>query len=74
MRVSNLGANKTEINLNNGDTVYVSYKTPVAANVDGAFYRTSKSWSRTTSRHINQWLRGAKAAEKEQSYFDNLLG
>ena len=40
---------------------------------DGSgFYRTSKRFSVTTSRHINQWLHGAKATEREQSFFDEL--
>lgn len=38
--------------------VLFSYRTPVAfVNKEtGIFYKTSKKWSRTTSRHISQWL------------------
>lgn len=68
----NLGNNKVEITRSNGDVVFYSYNTPVAANVAGKFYRTSKRWSKTTSKHITQWLDGAKAEEKEQSFFDAL--
>ena len=73
MLVKNIGSNQTEVTKSNGDTILVSYSTPVAANVGGQFYRTAKKWSTTTSRHINKWLSGAKAEEKPQSFFDNLL-
>jgi hypothetical protein len=55
--------------------VLFSYATPVACydkhNLD--YYRTSKKWSMTTSRHINKWLDGVQAIEQPQEYFDNLL-
>ncbi|TVM02977.1 MAG: hypothetical protein CV087_07460 [Candidatus Brocadia sp. WS118] len=73
MRVKGIGSNQTEITKSNGDSILVSYSTPVAANVGGKFYRTEKKWSKTTSKHINAWLYGAKAEEKPQSFFDNLL-
>ena len=47
---------------------------PVAAcllNFD--YVRTNQKWSRTTSKHINQWLEGVKARTVEQSYLDELL-
>lgn len=74
MKINNLGANKTEIETDLY-IVFFSYKTPVAYNAkDGSgFFRTSKKWSVTTSKHINQWLDGAKAKEVEQSVLDNLL-
>lgn len=71
MKLTNLGSNQTEIEMN-GATVLFSYKTPVAAHKDGKFYRTEKSWSVTTSRHINRWLNGAHAETKPQEWFDNL--
>jgi len=48
-----IGSNMTEINAN-GNSVLFSYRTPVAANVGGKFYRTEKSWSVTTSKHISK--------------------
>jgi hypothetical protein len=55
--------------------VLFSYSTPVACydkrSLD--YYRTSKKWSMTTSRHINKWLDGVQAKEMPQDYFDNLL-
>jgi len=67
-----IGSNMTEINAN-GNSVLFSYRTPVAANVGGKFYRTEKSWSVTTSKHISKWLEGAKAELKPQAWFDDLL-
>lgn len=73
MKLKVLGQNKTEVDINGNISVLFSYNTPVAAHVNGAFYRTDKSWSRTTSKHINAWLAGAKAELKPQSYFDDLM-
>jgi len=81
----------TEISLEDGTLVLVSYETPVAARVfdevliDGfthkcALIRTSKKWSKTTTRHINKWLRDTfsdtapkSAKEMPQEFFDSLL-
>ena len=72
MQLNPIKANMTELELN-GSTVLFSYKTPVAVITHGNAYRTSKKWSVTTSRHINQWLREIVAEEKPQEYFDNLI-
>lgn len=63
----------TIITKSNGDTVLVSYSTPVAACIDGKFYKTNTFYSVTTSRHINKFLDGYKAEIKEPSFFDGLL-
>ena len=56
--------------------VLFSYSTPVASFDKGnyQFYKTSKKWSKTTTRHINKWIDGVQAVEQPQDYFDNLLG
>lgn len=72
MELNTLGSNQTEVIFNDNTVVFFSYKTPVAAWVNGKFYRTSKKWSVTTSRHINKWLDDAEAVEKDQEFFDNL--
>jgi len=71
MFLSNLGSNKTQITLEDGTKVLFSYHTPVACWRDGAFFKTSKKWSDTTTRHINSWVH--LATEKPQEYFDNLI-
>lgn len=74
MKVKNLGANKTTIELANGTTVFVSYETPVAAFIVGRGYiKTDKSWSVTTSKHITQWAGHKVAATEPQSFFDGLI-
>lgn len=72
MNLSVLGSNQTELRIN-GNVVFFSYNTPVAALFEGKYYRTSKKWSNTTSKHINKWLDGIEAELKEQSFFDELV-
>jgi hypothetical protein len=78
MKLKQVGSNQTKIVLKDGSEVFFSYETPVAAYLHaephGAFYKTDCRWSRTTTRHINQWLQGVPAEEKPQSFFDDLLG
>lgn len=39
--------------------ILFSHKEPVAINTPKGFKVTEKKFSRTTSKHINQWLNGA---------------
>lgn len=80
MNLEPMGNNKTELRLNDW-MVFFSYKTPVAA-IDrrtGKAYRTAKYWSRTTSKHINQYFATLhmpdmyKPEEKPQEFFDGLV-
>lgn len=73
MKLKVLGTNKTELSISTNTVVFFSYNQPVAAQVDGKLYRTSKHWSNTTSRHINEWLGGYKATSMPQEFFDNLI-
>lgn len=73
MNIKNLGANQTELSLNDNVTILFSYQTPVAAWYVGGFFCTNKKYSKTTTRHINKWLNGAKAELKDQSFFDGLV-
>lgn len=77
MKLRPVAANQTEVVLQDGTTVFFSYETPVAAHVPGVGYaKTEKSWSRTTSKHIGQFIRrngGSGAVDvKPQEYFDSL--
>ncbi len=76
MKLKPIASNMNELEV--GDfTILVSYETPVAYHEAGkGFFRTSKKWSNTTSRHINKWLalRGSGyAAEVEQDVLNNLF-
>lgn len=63
----------TEIALPSGYLVLYSYNTPVAVRAHGNYFRTSKKWSVTTSKHINRWLEGVKATEIPQEQLELLL-
>jgi len=69
-------SSRIEVVMANGTSVFFSYMIPVAAFVPGRGYlRTSRRWSTTTTRHINQWLsrKGAEAVEEvSQDVIDNL--
>lgn len=71
MKLDPIAPNQTVVEIGN-NTVFFSYKTPVAAYVDGRAYRTSKFWSMTTSRHINAWMGKGCGEEKPQEFFDAL--
>jgi hypothetical protein len=74
MQLQHIGSNMTEVTT---DTLRVlfSYSTPVAAYslTAGQFYKTSRKWSVTTTKHINKWLDGAGALEQPQEFFEALL-
>ena len=58
MILRQLGSNQTELSLNNGDSIFFSYETPVAGfQSEDGFFKTETYYSKTTSRHINQYLR-----------------
>ena len=73
MQLRQIASNMTQLDLIDGTSVLFSYKTPVACLTDNGYYRTSKKWSVTTSRHINKWLDGVLAKEQPQSFFDGLV-
>lgn len=75
MKLNCIAVNQTEVTTNNGNVVFFSYSTPVAARVDGKLYRTEKRWSVTTSKHIGKWLGsqgGGVVEDKPQEWFDSL--
>lgn len=83
MKLIPIKANMTELELANGTKVLFSYQTPVACwFVDGdkqVLRKTQKKWSRTTTRHINQWIvKTDNWTERmidtmPQEYFDSLV-
>lgn len=81
MKLKPQGANQTELELTDGTTVLFSYQTPVACYIPGeGCYRTEVNHSRTTQKHITQFLRrqdgsGAEfREERPQAFFDELTG
>lgn len=77
MRLTTLGANRMLLDMGNGTTVLFSYLTPVACHITGrGYYRTDKSRSPATSRHIWQWLNSERVRDcttKPQAFFDGLV-
>ena len=74
MKLTQIGSNQTQLNLNNGTEIFFSYETPVAAKLpDYEYIRTATKWSVTTSRHINKWLEGVNATEVDQEVLNNLV-
>ena len=73
MNIKSIASNLTEITTASKDQILVSYSTPVAARIEGAYYKTAQKFSKTSSRHISKWLEKVNAVEKEQSFFDDLL-
>jgi hypothetical protein len=64
--IRSIATNQTEVTIG-GNRFFVSYETPVAAYMDGTYYKENLSSSRTTARHINKWLGsvGLKLWEQE---------
>ena len=74
MELRQAGSNQTELHLDSGDVVFFSYSTAVAALVEGLGYvRTVQNYSRTTSRHLNQWLDGRQTLPVQPQFFADLL-
>ena len=57
MILRQVGSNQTELSFNNGTTLFFSYETPVAGfSPNDGHFRTSTYYSRTTSKHINNYM------------------
>ena len=67
-----IGSNVTELHTDSGHIVLFSYQTPVAALMNGVYYRTSTKYSVTTTKHINKWLEGMNAKEVSQNQINKL--
>lgn len=58
MKLRPIAANATVIELPSGTAIFFSYETPVAAFVPGkGVLRTDKFFSKTTTNHINGWIK-----------------
>jgi hypothetical protein len=79
MKVTPIGSNQTQVSLADGTEVLFSYATPVAALVPGkGWMRTEKTYSVTTTKHVNRWLNNnastyAKVALVPQWDLDQLV-
>ena len=74
MILRQIGSNQTELSLNNGNSIFFSYETPVAGYSDDiGFFKTSTYYSKTTSRHINAYLGETKFTEVPDQYIVDLV-
>ncbi len=81
MNLTPIKANMTELRiLRNNEVVRIlfSYQTPVALQSQSlGLMKTSQKWSRTTSKHITQWINemhgGMVPREMGQEYFDTFM-
>ena len=73
MYLKPIKANMTELELDNGITILFSYETPVACSTVNGWFKTEQWYSKTTTRHVTQWLEGIKAQIKPQSFFAELV-
>lgn len=68
------GTSCSLLRLNNGKEILFSYSTPVAGFIpERGYFQTSVSYSTTTTRHINGYLRGNTAVIFSQEEVDSLL-
>ena len=73
MKLNPIGSNQTEVERENGVTIFYSYKTPVAAFVPGkGALCSSTKYSRTTSKHVTQAVQrwGATRTNVDQGVID----
>ena len=75
LKIMKYGSNHVVIHLNNDTEILFSYTTPVAGYTkELGWFRTDKKWSKTTSKHINQYLEGLTTVKKiPQEQIDNLI-
>ncbi len=74
MKIKQLGSNQVEVVIPGKARVLFSYNTPVAAFIEGrGWVKTNRFYSKTTSKHINEYLQGLEYETIEQSELDELV-
>lgn len=74
MNLTKIGSNTMQIQFG-AKIIFISYETPVAY-LDmqtGEYFKTTRVFSPTTTRHIAKWLDGNEAFYAPQETFDALL-
>lgn len=73
--INNSARNKTVIGIgNNRAEVLYSYSTPVAIHIPNmGYFKTSKYWSKTTTRHINAFLENKECKKVSQDQLQQLI-
>ena len=74
MKLKRNGISTTELTIN-GTSILFSYETPVAGYDSQGAFRTDQYYSRTTTKHINEYLGGKGVGRMlEQSAINKLVG
>ena len=64
----------TTVVFSNGTRVLYSYETPVAIeNRDGEIISTTTFYSKTTSKHVSDWIGGRKAIRVPQEVISGII-
>jgi hypothetical protein len=59
LNIKQIGSNQLLVVSKNGSEYLISYEEPVAGySKEFGYWRTEDFWSRTTSKHINRYLKG----------------
>lgn len=78
MKLHKITPNLKELIKDNGVTILFSYKTAVAAHIEGkGYFKSNKFYTMTTAQHIGKWLRDndatpSKVTLVDPSFFDTL--
>ena len=75
MKLKLIGSNQTELRLEDGTQIFFSYETPVCVRNENGCFVTEEKYSRTTSKHINNWVANLSSIIKmvPQSEIDNMV-
>ena len=72
MKLCEIGPNQI-VMIERGNCILCSYNIPVAAHVPSiGYFRTTKKFSKTTTKHINNWLRDVTAINVTQDSIKSL--
>jgi hypothetical protein len=72
MKIKPIGNHQTLVFKDDGTVILISYVMPVAAYIPGkAFVRTDQFYSRTTSRHIQEFVKDCDIVSQE--FLDGLM-
>ena len=72
MKLIPYGSNQNLVEINKDTEIFYSYKTAVAGKIKGKYYKTNQWYSRTTTRHINNYLGKLKYYECDPSFFKSI--
>ena len=73
MKLIPYGSNQNLVKINKDTEIFYSYKTAVAGKIKGKYYKTNEWYSRTTTRHINNYLGKLKFTECNPSFFESIV-